>query len=234
MPDLQPITASFSINNPPRIGNLIGTRKECEHRTRGCFKGRNTMQKTNCSFVPAISVGLLAAVFVINTNSAAPAAAACIEKPGLQSDQNGHWYYRVDRVNHRRCWFLQSSGTPTANIDPATAVPTGSYQQPALLSWLSSVVSTITGVSAAGGDQTAAVRSSRIVPAALDASIKRRSRMVRHVNVQEASVPKLPAPSSPQPLATFQEQTDSPPIDPMKREALYQEFLRWQDQRYPW
>jgi hypothetical protein len=43
-----------------------------------------------------------------------PASAAdeCIGKPDLQVKQAGHWYYHVDRVYHRRCWFFEASEAP--------------------------------------------------------------------------------------------------------------------------
>jgi hypothetical protein len=193
------------------------------------------MQNSNRSIVPAISAGLLVAAFVVSTNGTAPAAEACITKPDLQADARGHWYYRVDRVNHRRCWYLQRSESQVANIGSSEPLPPApSNQQPGLLSWFSSVVAAITGVSAAGDDQTATVDRSRVIQTSPEVSAKRRTLTVKRADSQEAFTPRLPPPSAPQPLAIFERQTDSLPIDPMKREALYQEFLRWQERRNPW
>src|SRR5262252_2665714 len=37
--------------------------------------------------------------------SAGPAA-ECLAAPNAQSPQGQHWYYRLDRATHRKCWYL--------------------------------------------------------------------------------------------------------------------------------
>jgi hypothetical protein len=29
----------------------------------------------------------------------------CSSKPNLQSPQREHWYYYIDQVTHRKCWY---------------------------------------------------------------------------------------------------------------------------------
>jgi hypothetical protein len=41
------------------------------------------------------------------TPSSFSATAECRTSPGPPAPQGQHWYYRVDRVNDRYCWFLQ-------------------------------------------------------------------------------------------------------------------------------
>ena len=36
----------------------------------------------------------------------------CKLKPGDAAPAGLHWYYRVDRVNNRHCWYLHAQGTP--------------------------------------------------------------------------------------------------------------------------
>jgi hypothetical protein len=45
----------------------------------------------------------------------APARAAedCLREPKHEASAGGHWYYRVDRQNHRKCWYLADEGYKT-------------------------------------------------------------------------------------------------------------------------
>jgi hypothetical protein len=70
-------------------------------------------------WVPALLAGLLAAAAVLGSHWVASAASGCIEKPNLKVSQAGHWYYHVDRVLHRRCWFFEASEAP---VSPASSV----------------------------------------------------------------------------------------------------------------
>jgi len=63
--------------------------------------------------VSVVFVPVLAAAMLLGAARVASAAEGCIEKPGAEVD-GGHWYYRVDRQHHRRCWFLGSEGAVTA------------------------------------------------------------------------------------------------------------------------
>lgn len=59
--------------------------------------------------LPAMAVLLCAAVLSTSQVSYGNTAAdACQSKPGPSSPPHLHWYYRVDRANHRHCWFLHS------------------------------------------------------------------------------------------------------------------------------
>lgn len=35
-------------------------------------------------------------------------AADCLTAPGTSTLPNGHWYYRTDRTQQRKCWFLRT------------------------------------------------------------------------------------------------------------------------------
>jgi Bacterial SH3 domain len=76
--------------------------------------------------VSAVCVSSLAAAMSLCPD--AGAASECVGKPDLPVNQAGHWYYSVDRVHHRRCWFFEPSKgvspaasadrVPTQNTDP--------------------------------------------------------------------------------------------------------------------
>jgi hypothetical protein len=85
--------------------------------------------------VSAVFIGSLAAAMLLCPNWAAWAAGECISKPDQDVNQPGHWYYYVDRVHHRRCWFFEPSKatvSPAPSAERAPAPNTDSQQ-----SWFS-------------------------------------------------------------------------------------------------
>jgi hypothetical protein len=85
--------------------------------------------------VSAVFTGSLAAAMLLCPNWAARAAGECISKPDQEVNQAGHWYYYVDRVHHRRCWFFEPSkatASPPSSADRMPAPNTDSQQ-----SWFS-------------------------------------------------------------------------------------------------
>ncbi len=75
------------------------------------------------SLVRAVFAGSLAAAVLFGLNGTASAAAGCIEKPDLEVSRAGHWYYHVDRVNHRRCWYFEPSEATVSPPQSADRVP---------------------------------------------------------------------------------------------------------------
>ena len=53
-----------------------------------------------------LAVLVCALVLSVNSSSGQPAANNCLAKPNAASPQGSHWYYRVDKVGNRRCWYL--------------------------------------------------------------------------------------------------------------------------------
>jgi|SRR5215211_3058255 len=65
------------------------------------------MKKATAKFVSAIFASILAS----STLTAAPndeekAADRCLLGPSASTPPGSHWYYRVDRVNKRNCWYV--------------------------------------------------------------------------------------------------------------------------------
>jgi hypothetical protein len=82
-------------------------------------------------FVPAILILLPTAVFLkARTSFAQIVAADCITNPGSASPQGSHWYYRMDRMLYRRCWYLGTevarmpAGAPRAELPMRLPPPT--------------------------------------------------------------------------------------------------------------
>jgi len=62
------------------------------------------------SIVPVAVVAalvLLAGSVEMRTNKAY--ASDCVAAPGAAAPSGQHWYYRIDRPNHRRCWYLHAT-----------------------------------------------------------------------------------------------------------------------------
>ena len=96
-------------------------------------------------FNPLVSVGFvssLAVAMFLCLNWDAVAASECVGKPDRPVNQAGHWHYHVDRVHHRRCWFLEPSKAtviPAASADRVPAQNTDSQQ-----SWVSRLTTSLT------------------------------------------------------------------------------------------
>jgi hypothetical protein len=58
----------------------------------------------------------------------AGAAAECLLAPSGLSPQGQHWYYRFDRINQRKCWYLRA---PTQAVRRAEPNVTPSVEPPA-------------------------------------------------------------------------------------------------------
>lgn len=40
-------------------------------------------------------------------------AADCLTAPNAPAPENSHWYYRTDRIQQRKCWYLGAAKEPT-------------------------------------------------------------------------------------------------------------------------
>jgi hypothetical protein len=83
------------------------------------------MPKRTAKFVSAIFASFLASTpLAAQTVAAAPAADDCLSGPKGQTPAGGHWYYRVERVTKRHCWYLgdeHEKPAQTAASNPAQA-----------------------------------------------------------------------------------------------------------------
>jgi hypothetical protein len=66
------------------------------------------MGKRIVLFLLAMFMALLAERFWVG--HAGRAADDCMTKPGAAAPQGSHWYYHLDRTNHRQCWYLAAEG----------------------------------------------------------------------------------------------------------------------------
>jgi hypothetical protein len=180
------------------------------------------------------------------------AADACLSRPDLRAEQGGHWYYRVDRVNHRRCWYQQASASELREARPAPAAQNLNPVAPAspVTSLLASIAALVTGKTASTATPDAATRTPPLVDATSERPLNRRSRVAKRAEPDKHAEPdnsfasrypnfgraesttvveesRAAPPSSP----VWSQEQERAPLDAVTREALFQEFLRWQERR---
>ena len=69
------------------------------------------MARRSVVSVLAILVIIVAAITMTGRSSRAePASGTCLGKPDGTAPEGSHWYHRVDRVTHRRCWYVRPNG----------------------------------------------------------------------------------------------------------------------------
>jgi hypothetical protein len=186
-----------------------------------------------------IIVGLLATAIMPSANTAARAAADCLADPNHAPAPGGHWYYHLDRVNDRKCWYLVEPASPAPSQTPGQApMAEGSPPapvappQPTFGSFFSTLSTGFPGSTAAtpavAGSDT---RATPTGPADDGTATAGQPRMLRRPELQSVSTPKPHRPAHVQPRI---EQAADRPADPLNqsdRDALFQEFLRWRDHR---
>jgi hypothetical protein len=203
----------------PHYGEHHGPQRAAERRAQ-----RSTTMPIRALLTTCI-ISLSAALFLMSL-PASPAAAgeACVGAPNRHADSGGHWYYRVDRVHHRRCWYQksyattpsrESSGGADASSDPGT--------RPAVVSWLSSMVSSVGGSNA--------VRTEEPVPATTGATSAQQPqeppRRRAKPDVKRVAASKVAAQKVSAPISEAGRPANALPYDTGKREALFREFLEW-------
>jgi hypothetical protein len=55
---------------------------------------------------------------IVLTNGSARAGNDCLAAPNLDPPQGSHWYYRVDSVQQRHCWYLGPAGQKVRHVEP--------------------------------------------------------------------------------------------------------------------
>src|SRR6476620_4057095 len=100
------------------------------------------MPNRSVKFAPALFAGVVAGANLaamtdlraqVLTTAAeaatqAPQAAAdsCLTAPKGATPAGSHWYYRIDRVTKRQCWYLREEEADTADDKFARAAPPAS------------------------------------------------------------------------------------------------------------
>jgi hypothetical protein len=188
-----------------------------------------------------VFVGLFAVAIMPSTSTTAHATADCLSGPDRPPAPGGHWYYRLDRVNDRKCWYLLEPASQTPAQPPMPEAPeaqpaAAAAPQPTIGSFFSFWSNGFPGSTAAtppdpGGD-------ARVPPTAPAGDLKsdgtaatRQPRTVRHPDGDAALIAKSHRSAHAPARAEQTEERPAPALDQAERDALFQEFLRWRDRR---
>jgi hypothetical protein len=169
----------------------------------------------------SVSLGL---ALYVGTSGLAHAIDDCLTQPNLKAG-GGHWYYRIDRTTHRKCWYQEQAGakmtTPAAPPAAATATVPGADSQGGIVSAISSMFGAATTPNASARETKA-----RATETAPDDQPKRQTVRTRQSDFATAPPSRSPRQSSrpsqakaQEPAKTAAEETD--------RDALFLEFLLW-------
>jgi hypothetical protein len=190
----------------------------------------NTMQYYNTSFVRIVSANLLGILTVLGLNGTVLAAGKCTEGPKA----GGHWDYRVDPLNHRKCWYVTDIGLKTHEGAPLQPSPT-STPNSTLLSWFASLSTGAPG-SVSPGRQPSTTRESGVPPTAPSEALqvvhtvpKKRLRPARRFETKGATAAERNQQPPSRSSAEHAEQINTQPPDQAAQDALFLEFLRWKE-----
>jgi hypothetical protein len=194
------------------------------------------------SLSSAFLAGTLAVAALPGVNTVA-AAAECLEGPDLHVTQPGHWYYHLDRTLNRRCWRFEPA--EVAVNTPASAAPAPAAtdeQQPSFFSRLATGFSQ--GFSPPPPPQQNSLPESSGEPAqAVSPKPAKSARTVRRERPRPAPPPTTtgiapderhdqpPQAAAAENRATEKNERHDPPINVADREALFQDFIKWQMER---
>jgi hypothetical protein len=146
----------------------------------------------------------------------AQAESECIESPGPQTPTNGHWYFRSDRTTGRKCWYLaDSTTTPRGSAAPQGRANTASTST--LTSKLVSLLDSFTGSTATATPQSNAGGEPRTAQAGVATAPKNASSLRSDQNESVAD--------------SADDRAGKRTAQPAKRDALFEEFLRWNERQ---
>jgi hypothetical protein len=202
------------------------------------------------SLVPALFAGSLfasslATTALLGVNVTASEAAECLESPHGTAEP-GHWYYHSERAQNRRCWFFQPAEARSAEAmanpqtAPVQAAPNDGTP-PSLLSQLTAGFSQ----HAPSPPQQSAPQQNNIPndpgEVAKTASPKA-TKVSRRQRLQDTPAPATNGAASSAASAEQHDQSQQPaeakgekpqqqPVDVVERETLFQDFMKWQQER---
>ena len=61
----------------------------------------------------AVASALVALGLVITVPASTAFAVDCLTSPNSSAPPNSHWYYRTDRTQQRKCWYLRADNQPS-------------------------------------------------------------------------------------------------------------------------
>jgi hypothetical protein len=182
--------------------------------------------------------GTLAAA-LLGLNTTVSSAAECLEKPNLRIAEADRWYYRSDRTLNRRCWFFEPAEV-TANT-PVSAPPATTVSDDSRQSWLSFFMPGFLQPPSPPPQQSEALQTQpNTIPDRSDEAAQtispkpaRPNKTVRRERPQIAPPPATTGAAyrRDQPEQSGSNEKQDSPLKTADREALFQDFLKWQFDR---
>jgi hypothetical protein len=178
------------------------------------------------SFPPILPCGVLVLAAMVAVDFASPvrAESACIEQqPSQKAAEGTHWSARYDRAKGRKCWFLVDANGH--DVTPSQAQPSSAATPTPLASFSSQIASLF-------GSLTAAAENA-----------------IPQVSAPQGDAPQTAGPHKPRGNGANASRADNgargehnsagegrdavkrvpPSLTETEREALFEEFLRWQE-----
>ena len=83
------------------------------------------MSNRQAKFASALFVGVFASLPLSTVfDGLARATDSCLTQPNGATPQGKHWFYRIERVTGRRCWYLRGEDEqPARAAAPETTTP---------------------------------------------------------------------------------------------------------------
>jgi hypothetical protein len=177
------------------------------------------------SFAPILPCVLLvfAATVAIDFMNPVRAESACIEQPSQSAAQGTHWSARYDRAKGRKCWFLVDANgrdVTASQASPPTPAPVD-----ALSSQIGSFFGSLTAAAANAMPQFSAPQGDAPPTGPMRAPLKPRG---NGANASKADN-RARAEQNGAGDARGAAKRVSPSLTEPEREALFEEFLRWQE-----
>jgi hypothetical protein len=232
---LQRITAPFAIKKIHILHGII--------RLERAFTGwRNTMPTSGFMIGRAAAIVLLSIGLFAGATETTLAAGTCLTKPNRPATAGSHWYYRHDRTNHRRCWYLKGAEPPPARAAAQQPAATPDVEnQPNFMAWFSSVMRNEPAQETADSPdadeaaaQVGARRASKVqrretakAPSATTESARTSKTEAMRTSKTEST--RTSGQASSQKAEGSDE--ENAPLDATERAALFVEFLRWREQQ---
>jgi hypothetical protein len=175
-------------------------------------------------FAPTMPGVLSVLVATIAVHFCAPlqAESACLDQPTQPAAEGARWSAHYDRAKGRKCWILVDASTnghdaTAPQAQPNAAATPGPVEQ--LSSQIASLLGNLTGASANATPQVNAPQASPAsVPRKPQGNGANAGKADNSVRADQRSAGEAHA-----------AKRGSPPLTELEREALFEEFLRWQE-----
>lgn len=209
--------------------------------------------------VSMVSVSLLAVATLFGATSLASAAEGCFEKPGREVE-SGHWYFRTDRVHHRRCWLFEPSQatiTPSASAE-RTPAANANRDEPWYNRFATGVTQTFSPEQKQNSMSSPSTETSQNNISAYSSESPKNSiltnsgSVTKNASPKRSTTPKIVRQDQPAPapaptttgLAGTERRNQTPPqstpekdekqarqLTDTERQLLFEEFLKWYRER---